>query len=396
MLNFRSRSIQFDIRYCCQCGACIAACNFNALTVEYNHNGLSNIIVEKEKCTLCRTCVRVCPAHILSKQNIDEEIWKKAKLACLAWNNDQEIRKSSSSGGVARTVAAQCLNDRLCDKIYLLMKKNKHPWAKGMFIQKKLETKKVSNSFYQPNLFLKNFKINDGNEKLAIVGTTCQLIAASKILKGRVNNFIRIAILCKQQKHLGFTRYIAKRMGINNIDKFLSVEYRGNGWPGRMTIDKMSIDWDDAAAIPFGKRLWTVPGCHFCSNPLGYNADLTLADPWGIEKKNTSGKTMAIAWTDIGENLILNTSSLKFDSIEVEDFKRSINWHNIVKKNKIISYKNKYIAKNDIRLSAFIETLQIFLLEKTLEKINFPKIINKMISHIPDPLYIIDIIKIEK
>lgn len=61
-----------------------------------------------------------------------------------------------------------------------------------------------------------------------------------------------------------------------------SIRYRGNGWPGIVRVNESELSWNRAAQIPFGRRLWTIPGCNVCGDSFGTNvgADITLMDPW--------------------------------------------------------------------------------------------------------------------
>lgn len=64
-------------------------------------------------------------------------------------------------------------------------------------------------------------------------------------------------------------------------------QYRGIGWPGLVQINNKVLSWHRAAQVPFGRRLWTVPGCNVCGDPFGIevNSDLSLMDPWKFDKR---------------------------------------------------------------------------------------------------------------
>lgn len=56
--------------------------------------------------------------------------------------------------------------------------------------------------------------------------------------------------LCKQQKTLDSTRFLAKMMGTSvppNL-KFRP-RYRGDGWPGIVRVDGFELPWNRAAQI---------------------------------------------------------------------------------------------------------------------------------------------------
>ncbi len=392
MLSVKSGTISFNKKRCCQCGACLASCEPQAIQSSIDKHGLATLQISLEKCTHCWECVRVCPAHQLPFIHLDKAIWSSVKETGLAWHMEKKSRNAASSGGAARAILAGCLSEGRCEAVYTLMRRQNNPWAKGEIVKGRLDIKQVARSMYLPIPVLENLRFDGKIRSIAIIGTTCQLLAASKLLKGRVEKLIRIAVLCKQQKHLGFTKFIGKRLGITDLAKCSEVEYRGTGWPGQVSIDKCLLDWEQATAIPFGKRLWRIPGCLVCPNPFGYKADITLADPWGLESRNTAGKTMVVAWTDTGKDLLQNTPHLHFDpQLRVANIKRSIDWPNLLRKKELVNF---YLGKKVPGLVAFagrLEKLQTTVLEKGLETVRLPDFLYKVIAHLPDPFKLIPI-----
>ena len=82
--------------------------------------------------------------------------------------------------------------------------------------------------------------------------------------------------------------------------------YRGNGWPGMVKINEGKLPWHRAAQIPFGKRLWTVPGCNVCGDSYGIfaEADISLMDPWEIRSSNNLGETLITIHSNKGKEFL--------------------------------------------------------------------------------------------
>ena len=399
MLSFDKGKIVFHAKRCCQCGACLTACVADALQLSHDQYGLGHIHVDHAKCTGCRQCLRVCPAHQLSFLRLDEKIWSTVSLKGLAWHAAGKVRRDASSGGAGRAIAAGCLASGTCDAVYLMTKRPHAPWAAGTIVKGVLDVQAVASSVYRPILFLENLRLDHSITSLAMVGTTCQLLAASKLLKGKVQQFIRIAILCKQQKHLGFTRFIGKRLGVrSSTDAEEKVTYRGAGWPGLMTIAQRSMDYEQAAAIPFGKRLWRVPGCRLCVNPLGYHPDVTLADPWGIDTGSTTGRTM-------GDRMDGSRPAAGPERARprVRPRPRCRRHQEIHRLDQSSAQKSSWChtlwaarAPFAVQLAGWLEKCQTAVLESCLAAVPLPNLLYRGLAHLPDPLGLIPINGTEK
>lgn len=99
-----------------------------------------------------------------------------------------------------------------------------------------------------------------------------------------------------------------------------TTQYRGEGWPGFVRINNNSIKWETAAILPFGRRLWCVPGCDICGDPFGMeiNADISLMDPWVIKEENSLGETLVTIHSDIGRRLLYNIPHLVIDENHIK------------------------------------------------------------------------------
>ena len=86
--------------YCSGCAACSNRCPVDAITMKADHEGFLFPQIEHEICIDCGVCHEVCPA--LNEKEVD----KKRDVKCLAVMASDEIRKTSSSGGMF-TLAAK-------------------------------------------------------------------------------------------------------------------------------------------------------------------------------------------------------------------------------------------------------------------------------------------------
>lgn len=304
----------------------------------------------------------------------------------LAHAADQVVRTKSSSGGAARVLAQTALKSSLVSAVYSVVKTSQYPWAEGTQLTHPLDSSRLANSMYLPILVNKNLDKILGKDPILLIGTTCQLLAAERILKKTSQDIYKIAILCKQQKTLLSTCFMAKRLRVDPIDiGNTHIEYRGGHWPGQVQINGKNMKYEAAAALPYGKLLWRVPGCRFCPNPFGVDVDLTLADPWGIDKPGEPGNTLIAVWTKKGCDL-LNSSQehLVLKSIDKNLLGHSVSWQDIHRKNLLVNY---YLGKKvtwNIHLAGLAERLQIFVLEWLLERTVLPDFIYKILAKLPN------------
>ncbi|WP_237671703.1 Coenzyme F420 hydrogenase/dehydrogenase, beta subunit C-terminal domain [Syntrophus gentianae] len=257
-----------------------------------------------------------------------------------------------------------------------------YPWAMGGYISQESCNAQVSNSKYLPVPVCENLRqLSPGN--LLVVGTPCQLLAMEAFYRSTKVRLIKICILCKQQKTFNFSRFMAKRLGVTDY-KSVPIQYRGDGWPGKIAIGTKKMCWEEAAALPYSKRLWSVPGCFFCTHPLGSNADLTLADPWKIMNTKQSGMTMILIRTEAGEKLLdLSCKEIALQSIDSDRAKLSVDWQGIQAKQKRTKY---YLSKSlggGTRLKFKVGDFQRASYEWLLLSLKLPELALKVLNRMP-------------
>ncbi len=392
MLLETPKGIEFEPGRCTQCGACLAACKTGSLQAFPAQHGLFSIMWSEENCSHCLACTHVCPAHQLPQAGFDPGKLDRALGYSLAFARDQDIRRQASSGGTGRLLIKRALATKLADLAYTLKEIEGYPWAEGSFWQKGDDVACMPNSMYLPILVMKNLRLKRLKEKyrsLLVVGTACQLLAAEKLVGKKVQKLYKVAIYCKQQKDFRATKYCARRLNLPTDSsipgKISKVVYRGDGWPGKVKFNQCGLAWEQAAAVPFGKRLWRVPGCRFCPDAFGINADLTLLDPWGIRSKSDLGETLVVAWTARGAELLqVAAEELQVENLSAEMGKNAIDVADMFRKAALVDFYLGNRVSLRTRLAGWGEVLQCHLYQGILETLRFPSIVHKLIAHAPD------------
>lgn len=349
MLSLNDNSITYQYHLCQQCGACCGVCPVRAISFEPMDNGLKMIIVNHDKCIKCGRCVSVCPSRrglALESDKVEHDCYLSSlarKRYFLVCNTDNKVRRDASSGGAARTLIIESLNSGAVDAVYTLGRTDGYPFAEGKIYTRDNipEYSDLPTSVYHSVMACNAIRRMPKVRKLMIVGTSCQLYALEKSLKGRYEELVKVCIFCKQQKTFDSTRFMAKMMGVRiPADKNIKISYRGEGWHGVVRVGDGKMKWSRAATIPFGRRLWTVPGCDVCGDPFGMEcgADLSLMDPWEIRKQTPLGETLVTVHTPVGDELIQSIDNLQVKDISFKDAKQALGINDVWRKRLCVPY----------------------------------------------------------
>ncbi len=370
MLSIEKGTIVFHYKFCQQCGICYTICPKRAINLTPIDNGTHKVTINRELCVLCKKCVSVCPSQ--RKLTCGDYLSQlQDSTFYLGSNKDEIIRKKSSSGGVCKTLIIESLKRGIVDGVYSLRKINKQPWAEGEFYTKENipDYEEIPNSIYHSILACKEISKIKKSHSLMIVGTSCQLYAIEKALKGQYEELIKVCIFCKQQKNIKSTLWLAKMMGVKSVDaKNTITTYRGEGWPGTVKIMEKQTPWEYAAVMPFGRRLWCIPGCDICGDPFGIEsgADITLMDPWQISKRNDLGETLICVHTEKGDKLLRNVGSLNIDFKKYSQIEPALGLNDIWRKRKLVPFFREEKVNPLIEKAGVADIKQRRFLEKAL------------------------------
>lgn len=389
MLKLINNTIIYSCKHCQQCGACEAVCPKHAISFELQKNGIHNVIVDNSKCIKCKRCVVNCPANKCEEYKNYFDNFKNKKYF-LGYNSNDNIRRGSSSGGVCKTLIVEGLKCGYIDGVYTLKKTDKYPYAEGEFYTRENIPNycDLPNSIYHSVMACTNINRIERCNRLMIVGTSCQLRALEKIAKSKCNELITICIFCKQQKTLDSTRFLAKIVGeeINNEKEFYA-QYRGIGWPGVVKINKSSLPYSRAAQLPFGRRLWTVPGCDVCGDSFGLesNADISLMDPWIIRERNELGETLITVHSEIGLKIFKNIPNIVLEAKSYTQIEPALSLKDVWRKQQLVPFFRGEECNNKIIKAGKAEIKQRKILSCIAKKLpRMPILFYRVLCKFPD------------
>lgn len=298
---------------CCGCHACYNICLKNAIEMVEDEYGFKYPKINKEKCINCGLCEKVCP--IINKPKHDN---KDCKVYG-AFNNNEEERMQSSSGGIFSLIAKEVINK---DGIVFGASFDDKFGVHHIEINKHTELKKLRTSKYVQSSIEDTYKKAREylqNDKLVLfTGTPCQINGLYSYLQKNYDNLITQDIICHGvPSPKVWQRYLDYRKNKNKM-KFSKINFREKepfGWKlYSLSINNEynQIHGKDAYMISFLDNMSLRDSCYNCKfKDKERISDITLADFWGIENimpemNDNKGTSLVIVNTKKGQELLEN------------------------------------------------------------------------------------------
>lgn len=180
-----------DKHNCCGCQACVQKCPKHCISLEEDEEGFLYPEIDKDKCVDCGLCEKVCPC-------VKIEPHKPHPESVIAFKNeDESIRRNSSSGGAFTAIATPILNDggvvfgaRFNEKWQVVHSYTETVEGLSAFRGSKYVQSYIGNSYCDVKRFLK-----DGR-KVLFTGTPCQVKALHLFLRKEYDNLITMDFVC--------------------------------------------------------------------------------------------------------------------------------------------------------------------------------------------------------
>lgn len=314
---------------CLGCGLCEAI--DSSYKMKLTSRGFYKPQLGDQKSKQEKIIVQLCPGINIHghKTNNNTSSWGNVELVTNAWASDKEVRKSSSSGGITSALAIYLLESNQVDAIlHVGIENNSFLYNRLQISRTKEDILKRNSSRYAPALIFDNiFNIlNKNTDTYAFIGKPCDIAGMKNILsffpqyKNRIKFYL--SIFCA-----GMPNYNASIKAINTFKKTskpISLQYRGNGWPGFFTvkyedgsISKMTYNesWGNILGKELGFR------CKICPDGIGLLSDISSGDAWNTKNgypdfTESDGKNFCFIRTKEGKQLF--TSAEKAGYINQE------------------------------------------------------------------------------
>jgi coenzyme F420 hydrogenase subunit beta len=312
---------------CTGCGTCVGICPLDAIEMVIEHKkGIYIPQLDEERCNQCGLCVEVCPGHAVDFMQLNLEIFGKEPEDVLLGNYincyaghaaDYDIRYNSASGGLVTALLIYALEEGMIDGALVTRMKKDNPLEPEPFIARtKDEIIEAAKSKYCPvpaNIALKEILKAKEGERFAVVGLPCHIHGIRKAEqvnnKLKENIVLHLGLWCSTTCNFLGTEFVLKRLGISKKEDIKELSYRGEGWPGGMSVrlkngQKRFVRLGHYWNIGFSS--FTPSRCRLCSDANCELADVSFGDYRGQDAYLTEkiGKSGIISRTITSENIL--------------------------------------------------------------------------------------------
>ena len=274
---------------CTGCGACYNVCPHHSITMVESYEGFLYPHIDSDLCVECGLCQKVCP--IITPPDKSEE---KTEVFA-AWNKDDGIRTTSSSGGMFYTLASEVISKGGVVFGAVLDGDGNvfHAEAKNLQDLHSMQGSKYVQSDTNV-IYREAIKYLKEGKTVLFTGTPCQVAAMKAYaLNKNYENILLVDIVCHGvPSNKLFKDYLDKlERKVGKIDKSSfcfrkldawgyapSVEFAGSGrkiLPPEMNVYMSHF----LASYTFRESCYA---CRFATTPR--TSDITIADFWGIGK----------------------------------------------------------------------------------------------------------------
>lgn len=302
---------------CCGCSACASRCPKRCITMKEDKQGFLYPEIDRNFCIDCGLCEKVCAV-------INQGQTRRPIKVYASRNADDEVRKSSSSGGIFTILAEKIIEEggvvfgakfnAEWDVVHAVAETKDGIVA---FRGSKYVQSQIGNTYEDAEKYLKQ------GRKVLFSGTPCQISGLKQFLRKDYDNLLAVDIVChgvpspavwrEYKQHILCPEGIAEKntvflsskgipvvTGINFRDKF-------GGWKkyGFSVRVKSAYEADKNSVLSsvkdelflhepflrniymqgFLKDIYLRPSCYSCpSKCMKSGADITLGDFWGIQR----------------------------------------------------------------------------------------------------------------
>lgn len=372
--------------FCVSCYACINACPNHCLSMQENTHGESFPLINEKDCINCNACINVCPLNKPLKYNKPIDCYA-------AWYNNDEIRKSCASGGIATALSQKIIKEG--GVVY------------GAAVQKGIvvchiransenDLLKLKGSKYVHSSIGESYKqVNNDlsrNIKVLFIGTPCQIAGLRSYLGKDFQNLITIDLICHGVPPIKYLReYISQlvKKKYYNID---NIVFRGKEYYNLSIYENNKILYSKKSEFDlyyqaYLQGLINMEYCYNCKFAQIHRiSDITLGDFWGLGKDkafeyDTYKVSVVLVNSLKGEEFINSTDNIVLIK---RDLKEAYNGNDQLR-GPSIPHKDREKFKYNYKKYGFITAVKLTEINRIVYNNIKNYYIGKVASIIPKP-----------
>jgi coenzyme F420 hydrogenase subunit beta len=335
----------------------------------------------------------ICPGKGYEIQNISKSLFGEQNYSdnlgfyyrtLIGHSLDKDVLANASSGGILTQLCFYLLDSKIVDKVIITKfdYTDQGPLTQTIITNQKNEILKCQGSKYCPvDISGVIDTIITGNEKIAYVGTPCQVAGIRKLQKYndnlKKNIVLAISNFCGGFKNYNNIRLLSERSQIahNEINYF---NFRGGGKPTNLIIKDLN---GKVVKIPYPDYVgYTgINGhlrCRLCVDATGELADISCGDAWLKQyQKNGDEWSFIICRSKYSYEIIeamKNTGYIQINEADCDEIilsqSMNLNSKKHRQKTKYLLYKilgyqiPKFDGSFSNKYSSFVNEIKIFIL----------------------------------
>lgn len=343
-----------DKNKCTGCCACMNSCPKDCISMEYDEYGILRPVIDNTKCVNCGACQKSCPVN-------NEMELRRPQKAYAGWNLDDDIHKTSASGGAAiafyETMIEQggvCFGTKFDKDLNLNIQMAESKAQARQFHGSKYVQAYAGYSFKETK------KCLDSGKGVLYIGTPCQIAGLKSYLKKDYEKLITVDLICHGVPSLKYLKThidtIEKKIG----QKADNITFRGEYSfelalynTGKLIYRKYRFL--DNYFTGFLNGLFYRPNCYNCPYACDKRvSDITIGDFWGLGREKPcaytlqGGVSVILPNTEKGHAFVMNAKNKMF--IDERPLSEAINGnaqlkHPSEKNDKYDEFKELYVKK---------------------------------------------------
>lgn len=294
---------------CTVCGTCIGICPQECLSLVYQDE--EPLPVLKGECASCGLCYKACPGSDVPLPELERFCFGKVRenkpndfgvfsFSGMGYATDEKVHRAGSGGGVATALLTYGMEHGLIDCALVAGFSVEKPWrTEARLATTPEELKEAAKSKYAvvATNSLLGEAVKRGYKSIGLIGCPCHIEAIRKMeyqdLIPNITKKIKILVglFCGGQFHFEGTRHaLTELCHVQDLQHIVNLEYRGrdNDWSSNFVVELDSGERERATRADSIFRAimhFTRERCAMCIDWSAELADISIGDYWGPLKK---------------------------------------------------------------------------------------------------------------